>query len=233
MPDAGRNHLVFLSLSPSDHPRIRTSMPFLLRAVLWMLPFALFAASPFATAWTLKDAIKSGNVPVINALVEWDSVRVSLRKSMTALALDRPMDFQVPPDVSLAQSSNAPKAGLWQRVKGYFGTAAVERLINRYANAEGLPTLFTYGQAYKRYVKGIDEPPKTMANLPERIKEFWSRLRHVEFVTPTAFEIEMADKTDPTRRFTGLFQFRDMRWKLTQLYVHTAANPLGRMAALR
>jgi len=187
-------------------------MPFMLRAVLWMLPFALFAASPFATAWTLKEAIKTGNVPVINALVEWDSVRVSLRKSMTALALDRPMDFQAPPDVSLAQSSNAPKAGLWQRVKGYFGTAAVDRLINRYANVEGLPTLFTYGQAYKR---------------------FWSRLRHVEFVTPTAFEIEMADKTDPTRRFTGLFQFRDLRWKLTQLYVHTAANPLGRMADVR
>ena len=208
-------------------------MPFLLRAVLWLMPFALFAASPFATAWTLKEAIKSGNAPVINALVEWDSVRLSLRKSMTALALDRPMDFQAPPDVSLTQSSNAPKSGLWQRVKGYFGTAAVDRLINRYANAEGLPTLFTYGQAYKRYVKGVEEPPKTMANLPERIREFWSRLRHVEFVTPTAFEIEMADKTDATRRFTGLFQFRDMRWKLTQLYVHTAANPLGRMADAR
>jgi hypothetical protein len=208
-------------------------MRFVIRAVVWFMPFALFAASPFATAWTLKEAIKSGNVPVINALVEWDSVRVSLRHSMTALALDRPMDFQAPPDVSLAQTSNAPKAGLWQRVKGYFGTAAVERLINRYANAEGLPTLFTYGQAYKRYVKGVEEPSKSLANLPERIAEFWSRLRHVEFVTPTAFEIEMADKSDPTRQFTGLFQWRDMRWKLTQLYVHTAANPLGRMADAR
>jgi hypothetical protein len=106
-------------------------------------------------------------------------------------------------------------------------------LITRYANAEGLPTLFTYGQAYKRYVKGVDEPPKTIGNLPARIKDFWSRLRHVEFVTPTAFEIEMADKSDATRRFTGLFQWRDMRWKLTQLYVHTAANPLGRMADAR
>jgi hypothetical protein len=207
-------------------------MPFMLRAVVWLLPFALFAASPFATAWTLKEAIKAGNVPVINALVEWDSVRVSLRRSMTALALDRPMDFQAPPETSLAQTSNAPKAGLWQRVKGYFGTAAVDRLINRYANAEGLPTLFTYGQAYKRYVKGMDEPPKTLDNLPERISAFWSRLRHVEFVTPTAFEIEMADKTDPTRRFTGLFQLRNMRWKLTELYVHTEANPLRRMAAV-
>jgi hypothetical protein len=203
-----------------------------LRAIVWLLPFAIYAGSPFATAWTLKEAIKSGNVAVIDALVEWDSVRVTLKQSMTALALDRPMDFQVPPEASLAQSSNAPKAGLWQRVKGYFGTAAVERMINRYANAQGLPTLFSYGQAYKRYVQGVEEPPKTLATLPLRMREFWTRIRHVAFVTPGAFEIEMADKTDPSRRFTGLFEFREMRWKLTRLYVHTDANPMRRMAAV-
>jgi hypothetical protein len=43
----------------------------------------------------------------------------------------------------------------------------------------------------------------------------------------------MSDKTDLSRRFTGLFEFREMRWKLTRLYVHTDANPLGRMADAR
>jgi Protein of unknown function (DUF2939) len=206
-------------------------MAFLLRAVVWLLPFALYAVSPFATAWTLKEAIKSGNVPVIDALVEWDGVRESLRKSMTALAQDRPMEFQAPPDEAVASAADG--RGWWQRVKGYFGAAAVERLISRYANAQGLPTLFTYGQTYKRYMTESVEPPKTMANLPQRLREFWSRLRHVEFVTPTAFVIEMADKSDPSRRFTGLFQWRDMRWKLTQLYVHTDANPMPRLASVQ
>jgi hypothetical protein len=206
-------------------------MAFLLRAFVWLLPFALYAASPFATAWTLKEAITAGNTPVINALVEWDSVRVSLRRSMTALALDRPMEFQSPLEPLIGQPSNPPKAGFWQRVKGYFGTAAVNRLIDRYANAEGLPTLFTYGQAYKRYVRGMDEPPKTLSTLPQRMSEFWSRLRHAAFVTPAAFEIEMADRADRSRRFTGLFEFRDMHWRLTELYVHTDANPLRRTAA--
>jgi hypothetical protein len=208
-------------------------MAFVLRAGLWLLPLALYAASPFATAWTLKEAIKAGDVPVIDALVEWDSVRETLRRSMTALALDRPMYFQAPPETSLTQSSNAPKGGLWSRVKGYVGTAAVERLINRYANAEGLPALFTYGQTYKRYVVGVDDPPKTLANLMQRMGQFWSRLRHVEFLSPVAFEIEMADMSDPSRRFTGLFQLRDMRWKLTELYVHTDANPMPRLAEAR
>ncbi len=203
-------------------------MPFILRATVWLLPFALYAASPFATAWTLKELIKAGNVPVIDALVEWDSVRVTLRKSMTALALDRPMDVHAPPDATDAPAS----ISWWQRMKGYFGTATVDRLIDRYANAEGLPTLFNYGQTYNRYVKGIDEPPPTMTNLPSRLREFWSRLRHVEFVTPTAFAIEMTDKADPSRRFTGLFRWRDLRWKLTELYVHTDAHPMPRLAAL-
>lgn len=206
-------------------------MAFALRAVIWLMPFALAAASPFLTAWTLKEAIKSGNVPVIDALVEWDSVRASLRTSMTALALDRPIAFPAEPDDLVTASAPAAGPGLWSRVKGYFGTAAVERLINRYGNAQGLPTLFTYGQTYMRYVSGHDEPPATLHNLPQRIAEFWSRLRRAEFVTPTAFEIEITDKADPTRRFTGRFQIRDMRWKLTELYVHTNANPLPKLAA--
>lgn len=205
---------------------------FTLRLVIWLLPFAAYAASPFATAWTLKEAIKSGNVPVIDALIEWDSVRETLRRSLTHVALDQPMDFHAPPESSLAKSAGAPTSGMWSRVKSYVGTAAVDRLVSRYANAQGLPTLFTYGQAYKHYVKGIEEPPRTLANLPDRIGEFWSRLRHVEFVTPSSFEIEMTDKTDPSRRFTGLFQFREWRWKLTELYVHTDKNPLPRLAAI-
>jgi len=42
-----------------------------------------------------------------------------------------------------------------------------------------------------------------------------------------------ASRFDRSRRFTGLFQLRDMRWKLTELYVHTDANPMPRLAEAR
>jgi len=205
-------------------------MPFTLRAALWLLPFALYAASPFVTAWTLKEAITGGNVAVVDALVEWDSVRVTLRKSLTSAAFDRPMEFRVPPTSAVADAGVGP--GWWARLKSYVGTAAVDRLVDRYANAEGLPTLVAYGQAYKRYVANVENTPRTLATLPRRVSAFWSRVLHVEFVTPVAFEIEMADKFDPMRRFTGLFEFRELRWKLTELYVHSARHPLPRLAAL-
>jgi len=215
-------------------------MPFTLRAALWLLPFALYAASPFVTAWTLKEAITGGNVAVIDALVEWGSVRVTLRKSLTSAAFDRPMEFRLAPTSSVAAGPVGPgpvapgpvASGWWERFKTYVGTAAVDRLVDRYANAEGLPTLVAYGQAYKRYVASVEDTPRTLATLPRRVSAFWSRLLHVEFVTPIAFEIEMADKFDPMRRFTGLFEFRELRWKLTELYVHSARHPLPRLATL-
>lgn len=212
--------------TPSRH---RASLPFAVRAGLWLLPFAVYAASPFMTAWTIKEAIKAGHAPTLERLVAWDSVRFTLRHSMKSLALDRPLADSVAADPTLA---SVEKPGLWQRVKGYIGSAAVDRLVDRYATSDGLPTLFSYGQSYKRYVKGEAEAPKTLANLPDRMKAFWARIRHVEFVTPTQFEIEVEDKADPTRRFTGLLEFRDLRWQLTELYVHSSKRPLGRLAAL-
>jgi hypothetical protein len=206
---------------------------FTLRLVVWLLPFAVYAASPFATAWTLKEAIRSGDAGTIDQLVAWDSVRATLRRSMTSLALDRPMAFNAPGASSIAGTdAGAAQPGWWRRVKDSLGTAAVDRLVDRYANADGLPTLFAYGQAYRRYVVGVEDPPKTLANLPERLRAFWARVRHAEFVSPVTFEIEVADKTDPARRFTGLLEFRDLRWRLTELYVHTATNPMPRLAAL-
>ncbi len=203
---------------------------FTARLTIWLVPFLLYAASPFATAWVLRESIKDGNAATVDRLIEWDSVRITLRKSMINLALDRPMMTSLTDETPLMSRS---ELGLWQRFKGYMGTNAVDGLIDRYANAQGLPKLFTYGQAYRRIVKGEVEPEKTLANLPERFWKFWSRIRHVEFLTPTVFEIEMEDKTDSTRRFTGVFEFQDWRWKLTELYVHTAQNPLGRIASVQ
>ncbi len=199
------------------------------RFVLWLVPFGLYAASPFATAWILREAIKEGHTPTIDRLIDWDRVRPTLRASMTSLALNRPIAASLIDD---ANASPPAATGWWQRFKGYLGASAVDQLIERYANAQGLPQLFTYGQTYRRIVQGHQEPEKTLANLPERFRAFWSRIRHVEFLTPALFEIEMEDKFDPTRRYTGIFTFTEWRWQLTGLYVHTEANPLGRYARI-
>jgi hypothetical protein len=42
-------------------------------------------------------------------------------------------------------------------------------------------------------------------------------VKRAEFKSPTVFEIEMADRNDPTRHFVGLLELRGFEWKLTEL----------------
>lgn len=202
---------------------------FVLRSVLWLLPLLAYAASPFLTVWSLREAIKTGDAAVLEHAIAWDSVRSTLRTSMTRVALDLPVNPGITSDLQLAALE---KPGIWQRVKRYVGSTTVDKLIETYANPDGLPALFKYRQTYRSYVSSEPEPDKTLANLPDRILKFWSRVKHVEFNSPAEFEIEVEDKSDPERRFTGLLQLRDFGWKLVELHIHTTKNPLGRLAQL-
>ncbi len=201
---------------------------FAARAMFWLLPFLAYAAAPFATAWTIREAVKSGDAPFLERAIAWDSVRSTLRSSMKHVALDVPMRDGLNGDIASVTSSR----GWWQRFKGSMGETAVDRMIDSYATPEGLPSLFQYRKMYRTYVAGEGEPDKSISARIGRMIAFWSRVRHAQFHSATAFEIEVADKADPTRRYTGLLTLSNWRWQLTELYVHTTENPLGRLAAL-
>lgn len=177
-----------------------------------LLLAAAFVASPFHAAWTIREAMKSGDTQTLNERVEWARVRETLRQSLTEFA--DPM-----PETQLAGA--APRKGLWARVKSYAARKTVDSLVNSYGNAEGLPQLFSYGTTYRDIVKG-PPPEKTLANLPERMREFWSRVRRAEFKSPAAFELEMHDKHTPDRLYTGLLELDGLSWKLTELRVRKA-----------
>jgi hypothetical protein len=209
--------------------RLSAMTRFLFRAVLWLLPFAAYVASPFATVWLLRDAIKNSNTAALEHTIAWDSVRSTLRTSMTRVALDLPVNPELASETSLASSE---RTGIWQRIKSYVGTRTIDKMIETYANPEGLPRLFEYRKTYRTYVSGTVEPEKTLANLPERVSSFWSRVKHAQFNSATQFEMEVEDKSNPDRRYTGLLELRGFGWKLVELHIHTTKNPLGRLAEL-
>lgn len=202
-------------------------------AVILALPcFLAVALSPLAAAWTLREAIAAGNSVYVDRAIAWETVRETLRASMKSMALDRPI---TPLAAAVAGDTNRtvpPRQGWWARFKGNLTERAVDGLIRNYANAKGLPTLFSVGQTYKRVTFKTTDKDPSLAEPLSRLVEFWSRVRHAELVSPTCFEIEIQSKDDPTRRISGLFEFRDWRWQLTQLYVHSDRHPLGRIATL-
>lgn len=172
-----------------------------------------YVAYPILTVWTIREAVRTGDTPTIEAKLEWPTVRETLRQSM--------LEYAVGPTPVAAPGQAPPKVGLWQRVKNGLSRRAVDRLVTSYVTPEGLPQLFGARQFYRDNISGeqarIDAMP-----WHERAANFWSRIKRAEFHTPVEFEIEMADRNDPTRHYVGLLKLRGFEWKLVELRVAKA-----------
>lgn len=167
-----------------------------------------YIATPFVTAWSIREAMQNGNSDYLERKIEWGSVRTTLRESLTQVALGAP-----PPGTVLAEP--LPKPGFWKRVKNSLSRSAVNKIVDRYVTPEGLPQLFSVRKTYRN----VSGETAALEALPwrERLADFWSRVKRAEFKSPSVFEIEMADRNDPARHYVGLLELRGFEWKLTEL----------------
>ncbi len=194
---------------------------FLASSLVILLLAAAYIASPFVSAWTLRDAIKRGDAAMIEQRVAWPSVRQTLKASLAAEANLLPMANAAGADV-------APT--LWQRVKGMFGATMLDRFIETYVTPEGLPKLFDYRRVWREKVSGDTADAEPISKL-ERFKQFWARIHRAEFLTPTRVEIEMTDRAVADRRYVSVMELDGFGWKLTGLRVITV-DPSKRLAEL-
>ena len=192
-------------------PRLlpKNDMKRLLLLVLIALPcLTAYAASPFLTAFMISEAIKAGDSEYLEHKIEWPAVRQSLRESLTPMAV-----------ATAEQGGGATaKPGLWARIKASFGRSAVNRFVDRYVTPEGLPKVFNYGATYRRY-RGDADPPRTLANLPERMRAAWQRTKRAEFLSPTLIEMEMQSRTAPDRHYVSRLELQNFEWRLVSLRV--------------
>lgn len=191
-------------------------LPFAIALVL--LPPAAYVAYPLYTAWALREAIRSGDAAYLERKIEWPSVRETLRESLTRVAFDMP-DPETQPGV---------KPSLWKRFKAYVGGGAVNTLIDRYVTPEGLPQLFEYRQIYRANIQGL--PDEKTIPVMERMKAFWARIIRAEFKSLSAFEVELADRFEPTRHHIGLLELVGFEWKLKELHIKDVQLPGASLA---
>ena len=181
-----------------------------------LLASAAYIAVPFWTAWSIREAIKTGDSAYLARKIDFASVRETLRPSLAQVAFDMPNPGAAEP---------APKPGLWKRFKAYWGQNAIDRFVDSYVTAEGLPKLFQWRKSY-REVTGTAEAFAQPAPFRVRFAKFWSRLKRAEFKSLTAFEIELRDQYDASRSHVGLLELTASGWlpdwKLTELRVRVA-----------
>jgi hypothetical protein len=177
-----------------------------------------YVAYPIATVWTIREAMRSGNAAYIEAKLEWPTVRATLRQSL--------IEYAVGPTAVAAPGSPPANIGLWQRIKNGLSRRAVDNLVASYVTPEGLPQLFGVRQFYRETITGEQARLDAMP-WRERAASFWSRIKRAEFHSPTEFEIEMADRNDPTRHYVGLLKLRGLEWKVVELRLRVvpATNP--------
>lgn len=184
-----------------------------------------YVAAPFLAAWSIRDALQTGDTAYLAKKIEWPTVRETLRESLLAFAAG------ATPVAS--PGTEPPRPGLWQRLKAGLSRRAVDNVVDAYVTPEGLPQLFNLRQYYRENISGEAAADAALA-WHERARRFWSRVKRAEFHSPTEFEIEMADRNDPTRHYVGLMKLRGLEWKLVELRVlkvREAARPLRLAAA--
>ena len=179
-----------------------------------------YLASPFWAAWTLREAIKTGDTATIRQKVVWEPVRESLRASLLK-------NQQLLPEAT-AMGEQLPPS-LWQRLKTAFGASMLDRFIEYYVTPEGLPQLFKHRRTWNVRIKGeVDE--ETLA-FTERAKQFYRRIVRAEFQSLTRVEIELMDPKIADRRYVTVMELHGYDWKLASLRIVSA--PAAAPAAVR
>jgi hypothetical protein len=169
-----------------------------------------YIAYPFYTAWSLREAIKSRDVPAIERAIVWDSVRSSLRASLANHA-------QLLPEATAAGAALRPT--MWQRVKSALGSTMLDRFMENYVTPEGLPKLFEYNQTWKRTVGAPTIEDDAKRPWRERVSAFIARVKRAEFQSLTKLELEMEDRSNADRRYLSVFELIGYEWKLTRLEI--------------
>jgi hypothetical protein len=184
---------------------------------------ALYVASPFRAAWAIREAVTRGDTAHLARSVHWPRVRETMRQSMMSTALDLP-----DPDAleMTTASATAPSAGMWARfkrsVKLFASRHVVDKMVDGYINADGLPKLYRARQAQGRMLGAAGDSDDPF----ERFGQVWSRIRRAEFRDLTTFAIEIEDQFDATQRYAAVLELRGDAWILTGLGIKTANKTL-------
>lgn len=166
-----------------------------------------YVATPFMTAWTIREAIKAGDSEYLEEKIEWTSVRATLKESLGKFAFS-----------ASGEMSEAPVSPtVWQRIKTYVGQGALDKFVETTVTPTGLSGLLGIRKSYQNKIAGED--PAARPPVWVRMRKVWSRVTRAEFKTMDRFEMDMIDKAAPERTIACVLERRGLWWKMTELRV--------------
>ncbi len=197
----------------------------LLTVLLLIIAAFGYVAAPFYTAWSIRDAAKTGKAHVLASSIHWPTVKVTLKESLARLAIaDTKLANSAGVPVTATKRGDGLLARTWKRIKTSFSRGVVNRMVDRYATPQGFATVFDYGRTYRKTIRGTKDPEEGLP-LFEKIQAIWRRVRRAEFISWTKFEMDMVDKYEPGRMYCGVLELRSFKWMLTEIRVRQTNLP--------
>ena len=166
-----------------------------------------YVATPFMTAWTIREAIKAGDSEYLEEKIEWTSVRATLKESLGKFAFSASGEMR--------EETASPI--VWQRIKTYVGQGALDKFVETTVTPTGMSGLLGIRKAYQTKIAGED--PAARPPVWVRMRKVWSRVTRAEFKTMDRFEMDMIDKAAPERTIACVLERRGLWWKMTELRV--------------
>lgn len=179
-------------------------------ALALVFPALSYAASPYVAAYSLNQAIRSGDTSRITRSVDWQNVRASLRWSV----IQR---------LSEAAAARPAKPGFLKKIGYRMGDALAPRLLDSMLKSKVSPAGFV------RYMRepvaprrlaargGVHVEPAALGAAPPA--NMLSRIARMKFVALDRFEVTVADKSDAERIYRAVFALRGGGWILSEVEV--------------
>lgn len=164
-----------------------------------------YVALPFWTALELKRAIRNGDAATVEARVEWETFRTSLRESLTEQA---PLEAR-------RRFSRIPFIQKYvEKFAAGYSRPVVDKMVENFGTADGLIRMMSWKEA-----SFGQKPPRSLTGIAQ---EMSSRVKRVAFVSLTRLETVIADRNDPSRHIFSAMELRDTGWKLTEMRILAA-----------
>ncbi len=197
------------------------------------IALASYAIWPFWSVYQLRQALKAGDLPAIDARVEWQTVRTSLRQSLLS-RLAAPNSMRAP--TGPVGPSPGSWRTMWRNVKSAITVSVVENTVDRLLTPAGLARLFAARETYRRDVLpslGINKPKGPLngtwleGGRIERAVVQIKRLKAIDIISPTRVEMKVQTRYNPNRHYITVLQLKDYTWKLVGLRLLAQSTELS------
>ena len=189
--------------------------------VVILLGAGTYAGSALVTAWQIRDAIRTGDTRVLEARVDWASVRTTLKQTAVETR-------QIMSEMSESAGVARARPGLWQRIKTAVAPVFADPLIDRYVTAEGAPQIWKWRQTWRQRIRpsiGLSEPSTPLARTwlaGSALDQGLTVLRNVEraaFSSPMRMEFDIRDRYVEARLWRAVLEMRAWSWTLTEVHL--------------